>query len=76
MLGINDSKDGWWDEEDFNKTYKKMINDLGSTKTKVIVVVPTPLYKDGIYNMRKSVINDRLSKIVPKIAVESGLPSN
>jgi len=75
MLGINDSKDGWWDEKDFIETYKKMIKDF-SSKSKVMVVVPTPLYKDGIYNMPKSVINEKLSKIVPKLAIEAGLANN
>jgi len=42
-----------------------MIKDLGTSKTKVMVVVPTPLYKDGIYSMQKEVINNKLSKIVP-----------
>lgn len=68
MLGINDSKVGWWDEKDYKQTYKRMIKELGSSKTKVLAVVPTPLYTDGIYTMQKKVINDRLSKIVPEIA--------
>lgn len=52
-LGINDSKDGWWDEADFLASYRKMISDLKvNGKTKVLVAVPTPLYKDGIYKMR------------------------
>ena len=51
MLGINDSKVGWWDEKDYKQTYKRMIKELGTSKTKVLAVVPTPLYTDGIYTM-------------------------
>ena len=63
---MNDAKAGWWDEKDFIKTYKRMISDFQVRGvTKILVTVPTPLYKDKIYTMSQTLVNDKMSKLVP-----------
>ena len=53
MLGTNDAKTYQWDVEEYMKDFKEMANIfLGlDSKPDLHIMVPPPLYQDGIYSM-------------------------
>ena len=46
----------------------------GGRKPLMAIMKPPPLWKDGAYGMKQSVLNDVMPKLVPQIAKEAGLP--
>jgi acyl-CoA thioesterase-1 len=44
------------------------------TPPKIAIMVPPPLWRDSVYGMNQSVINDIMPKLVPEIAVLAKLP--
>ena len=62
MLGTNDAKYGNWkgsNIDEFPVDYKSMIDLFTalSTRPKIFLMVPPPLYQDGRYGMNQTVIN-------------------
>ena len=53
MLGTNDAKTYQWDVQEYMKDFKEMANIfLGlDSKPELHIMVPPPLYQDGIYSM-------------------------
>lgn len=83
MLGTNDAKVRNWapHSSEFPGDYMEMVNDFKnvSTKPKVYLMVPPPLYQDGRYGMNQTVINTLFPgdgpAAVRTLAKQAGLPA-
>ena len=77
MLGTNDAKTQNWQPHsaEFASDYQAMINvfEAMPSKPRVRIMVPPPLYQDGVYGMMQTVINTDLPQLVPRIAADGGL---
>ena len=78
MLGTNDAKTYQWDLEEYTKDFKEMANIfLGmDSNPDLHIMVPPPLYQNGLWSMNQTIINDILPDLIPKIAKELGQEDN
>lgn len=76
----NDAKQCNWKRcgrKDFVKDYVEFIHELKTItqgKAKVYIMHPPPLYKDGLFHMNASVVNNDMPTLLPMIASMSGVP--
>ena len=88
MLGTNDSKEHHWnvqDRETFLKDQDRYFNDYVemaqslqnlSTQPKLYIMIPPPLYEEGIFAMQGKITNELLPLEVRRIGEHLGLPSS
>jgi len=77
MYGTNDAKE--WKQEEFVKDYTEMLSNLKNltSKPKIYVVIPPPIYqKEKSYHNAHVIVNTVLPKLIPKIAKEAGIPDD
>ena len=76
MLGANDAKYYQWNQEEYHRDYIEMANIFLNMESKpeLYLMVSPPLYRDGSYQMIKTVLNGVIPNLVPQIAAELGLP--
>jgi acyl-CoA thioesterase I len=76
-LGTNDTKSQNWDAHgsEFKKDYCSMIDTFTSlsTKPKVFLVLPVPVYKTNSYGIRDSILK-KIIVIIKEIGTERNLP--
>lgn len=75
MLGTNDAKSFNWNRREYHNDYVEMAKIMKnlSSKPEVYIMVPPPLYQDGVYQMQQKVINDWFPLVIREIAWESGI---
>jgi acyl-CoA thioesterase-1 len=78
MLGTNDGKNHNWNDnsaQEYFDDYTEMIKIVKAFKSKPIVhlMVPPPLYIDGVFDMNTTLINSYVHDLVPKIAEANGV---
>jgi len=76
MLGTNDARTSFWDENEFKKGAKSLILDCLSLSSHphVVVFQPPPLYRDGVDSMQQHVVNDLELRAIPEAVATSGSP--
>ena len=54
MLGTNDSKIYQWNRREYHNDYVEMVKIMKNLPSKpdVYLMVPPPLYQDGVYQMQ------------------------
>ncbi len=75
MMGSNDSRKAYWNEERFTVEYKEMVElylNL-SSQPDVFLVVP-PYIPTSRFGLNNEIVRDRLQILIPKIARELALP--
>ena len=75
MLGTNDAKACNWSQDRFIEDYTRMVQTYLDSKSKpdVFVMIPPPLYIDGIFDeMNQKVINELLPQLIPSIVQKIG----
>ena len=67
MLGTNDAKNFQWDQTAYMQDWLEMINIFKNldSKPEVYVMIPPPLYQDGVYSMEQKVINEVFPELIP-----------
>ena len=84
MLGTNDAKTtanggpaNWEDNgvtgyDEYLMSYAWMVNQFNNIPSKpdIYVTTPVPNYKNGVYGMNQTVINDIFPAVLPEIASE------
>jgi lysophospholipase L1-like esterase len=78
MLGTNDGKNHNWlanSTEEFYNDYVQFIKIVQSFSSKPIIhlLVPPPLYIEGVYDMNTTLINSYVHDLIPKIASATGV---
>ena len=72
MLGTNDAKHFNWNQDSFCKDWLQMVRDLGNIPSQptVFVMIPPPIYKDGVFDMKQDVINKIFPVVIRQLAFE------
>ena len=54
MLGTNDSKIFQWNRKQYHNDYIEMVKNMKNlpSKPEIYLMVPPPLYQDGVYQMQ------------------------
>lgn len=78
MLGTNDAKSFNWDEEEYEKDYIDMVRQFQKMDgpPSIWLMVPPPLYQEGAFDMKQTVINQLYPEKIPQIAAQCSIPSN
>jgi lysophospholipase L1-like esterase len=81
MLGTNDAKHNNWNNPALNaatqyqRDYATMIANFKQAGARqVFIMIPPPLYMDGVYGMNQTVINTVFPPSVKQIASQNQLP--
>eukprot|EP00475_Leptophrys_vorax_P005003 TRINITY_DN1300_c0_g1_i1.p1 TRINITY_DN1300_c0_g1~~TRINITY_DN1300_c0_g1_i1.p1 ORF type:complete len:442 (-),score=110.56 TRINITY_DN1300_c0_g1_i1:142-1467(-) len=78
MMGTNDGKNHNWlanSSLEFFNDYSEFVKITQNLPTKPIIhlMVPPPLYIDGVYDMNSTLINNYVHDLVPKIAAANNV---
>jgi lysophospholipase L1-like esterase len=72
QLGTNDAKTFQWDEAAYTRDYLDMVAAFRAaavTKVpRIVLSIPPPLYKDGVFKMNQTVINSVLPPLIHRLA--------
>uniref|UniRef100_A0A7S0BBQ9 SGNH hydrolase-type esterase domain-containing protein n=1 Tax=Pyrodinium bahamense TaxID=73915 RepID=A0A7S0BBQ9_9DINO len=78
QFGANDSKDYNWQPHsgEFVRDYSHLVGAFTklSSHPKVYLMLPPPLYKQGVYSMNATVVNEAIPSLIQEVAIANGLP--
>eukprot|EP00928_Gymnodinium_smaydae_P019157 TRINITY_DN17324_c0_g1_i1.p1 TRINITY_DN17324_c0_g1~~TRINITY_DN17324_c0_g1_i1.p1 ORF type:complete len:1947 (-),score=220.81 TRINITY_DN17324_c0_g1_i1:189-5807(-) len=75
-LGTNDAKSYNWDAARYRSDYMDMIKQLKlyNPRSKIILMIPPPVLRDGAYSIQQAVIRSKIPDIIRSINREAKLP--
>ena len=78
MLGTNDAKTFNYNQTEYIADYISMVKSFQAMTPPpdIYIMIPPPLYKDGVYSMNQTVINDVYPTLIPNIAKQLNIPDN
>ena len=78
MMGTSDAKEGKWDPDAFRSDYLEMATAFKNMPSQpyLYLMVPPPLYEDGVHNLSQKVINGVMPTLISEVAGKLGLPSS
>ena len=77
-LGTNDAKKNNWDAlaGQYPADYRTLIDTFRAMPSRptVHIVIPPPIYRDGVYGMLQTAVNTDLPRLIPQVAADNQLP--